>query len=335
MIAKYVDKPLNYEMVDFHSDRPGHDLRYGLDGTVNYLIWDLNYTVKSFQELLINNRDKKISFTLLRIGHAEYCFFKYLIPTDKRQQGKNIAHILSRHYTGKQTHEDYKSSFESLINVDYITTQIGYDYKQWLNDIQNFKKQYAYYKNKNKIDILFKNLSLFNENYINYSNTEVHNMPLDIVYGLIANKWFFRTFKNKIGIIGSSNKLDLIKELMKYEAYKKYIENDYFTDYIPIQQRSAMEDKSLENTILEQVQSSTCDIFLCGMGVSKLKIFHKLKKVKNCIYIDVGYGIDAIAGLANYTRPYFGSWQNYKLKNYDYKTIDFCGSPSWNNVIML
>ena len=32
-IAKTLDKPLNYEMVDFHSDRPGHDLRYGLDGT--------------------------------------------------------------------------------------------------------------------------------------------------------------------------------------------------------------------------------------------------------------------------------------------------------------
>lgn len=33
MISKVVGKELNYEMVDFHSDRPGHDLRYGLDGT--------------------------------------------------------------------------------------------------------------------------------------------------------------------------------------------------------------------------------------------------------------------------------------------------------------
>ena len=31
-IAKAVGKELKYEMVDFHSDRPGHDLRYGLDG---------------------------------------------------------------------------------------------------------------------------------------------------------------------------------------------------------------------------------------------------------------------------------------------------------------
>ena len=31
-IAKVQDKNLNYEMVDFHSQRPGHDLRYALDG---------------------------------------------------------------------------------------------------------------------------------------------------------------------------------------------------------------------------------------------------------------------------------------------------------------
>ena len=32
-IAKIMNKELDYEMVDFHKDRPGHDLRYGLDGS--------------------------------------------------------------------------------------------------------------------------------------------------------------------------------------------------------------------------------------------------------------------------------------------------------------
>ena len=32
MVAEYVGKPLKYELVDFHSSRPGHDLRYALDG---------------------------------------------------------------------------------------------------------------------------------------------------------------------------------------------------------------------------------------------------------------------------------------------------------------
>jgi dTDP-glucose 4,6-dehydratase len=33
MIAEMIGKPLRYELVDFHSSRPGHDLRYGLDGS--------------------------------------------------------------------------------------------------------------------------------------------------------------------------------------------------------------------------------------------------------------------------------------------------------------
>ena len=33
LIAGYMNKQLKYKMVDFHSSRPGHDLRYGLDGT--------------------------------------------------------------------------------------------------------------------------------------------------------------------------------------------------------------------------------------------------------------------------------------------------------------
>ncbi len=32
IIADTIGKPLKYELVDFHSSRPGHDLRYGLDG---------------------------------------------------------------------------------------------------------------------------------------------------------------------------------------------------------------------------------------------------------------------------------------------------------------
>lgn len=33
LVAKMLDKPLKYELVDFHKGRPGHDRRYALDGT--------------------------------------------------------------------------------------------------------------------------------------------------------------------------------------------------------------------------------------------------------------------------------------------------------------
>jgi dTDP-glucose 4,6-dehydratase len=57
-IAEVLGKPLNYEMVDFHSSRPGHDLRYGLDGTK---LKDMGFNYpKSFEESLT----KTIQWTL-------------------------------------------------------------------------------------------------------------------------------------------------------------------------------------------------------------------------------------------------------------------------------
>lgn len=51
-IAEIVGKELNYEMVDFHSSRPGHDTRYGLDGSK---LKSLGFSYpKSFDETLTN-----------------------------------------------------------------------------------------------------------------------------------------------------------------------------------------------------------------------------------------------------------------------------------------
>ncbi len=46
-IAKIMGKQLNYAIVDFHSSRPGHDLRYGLDGTkLKKLGYELPISIK-------------------------------------------------------------------------------------------------------------------------------------------------------------------------------------------------------------------------------------------------------------------------------------------------
>jgi dTDP-D-glucose 4,6-dehydratase len=42
-IAESQNKELKYEMVDFHSSRPGHDLRYALDGQ---LMKDIGWSPK-------------------------------------------------------------------------------------------------------------------------------------------------------------------------------------------------------------------------------------------------------------------------------------------------
>lgn len=57
-IAGVLGRGLDYEMVDFHSSRPGHDLRYALDGT-KLLEMGFHYA-KTFEESL----EKTIKWTL-------------------------------------------------------------------------------------------------------------------------------------------------------------------------------------------------------------------------------------------------------------------------------
>jgi dTDP-glucose 4,6-dehydratase len=60
MIAKFMNKEeeLDYELVDFHSNRPGHDLRYGLDGTK---LFDMGFKLPiNFEESL----KKTVEWTL-------------------------------------------------------------------------------------------------------------------------------------------------------------------------------------------------------------------------------------------------------------------------------
>lgn len=59
MISKFMNKELKYEMVDFHTNRPGHDLRYGLDGSK---LFDMGFKLPvNFEESL----QKTVTWTLL------------------------------------------------------------------------------------------------------------------------------------------------------------------------------------------------------------------------------------------------------------------------------
>jgi hypothetical protein len=287
--------------------------------------------MEKFKKNIIDSNTNNKSMSVLRMGHAEHCLFNLLVPYPKK--GKIIVKgILPRHYTKQQSKETWIKMLESIGSSDYITTQIGRDFEKWICDLIHYKDIYIQFKQTNSINKLFNNPIYFSQNYKN----EKMDMPLDIIYGLLANKWFLKIFKNQIGFIGNKGKLDIIKNLMKHDEYKKYIENDHFLEYIDIPQRCALEDDTIETRIFETVKNSDCKVYFIGAGASKLKFFYNLKKIKpNGIFIDIGHGLDAIAGIADYERPYFGSWQNYKMKNYDYSKIDFCGPPSWNNAIIL
>jgi hypothetical protein len=159
--------------------------------------------------------------------------------------------------------------------------------------------------------------------------------PAEYGYGLIGNKWIFNEFKGKIGLLGASEKLYLIEELIKYDEYKEYLGIDGFNDYIHFPQKYACDDiDAVEESVGNQLKESNSDIFLLGIGHAKSAILHRFKKYTNAVFLDVGAGIDMIAGSINIKRPYAGDWKNYRIKDYDYSNIDYLRYGSQNEYIL-
>ncbi|MCX6800002.1 MAG: hypothetical protein NT091_02565, partial [Candidatus Falkowbacteria bacterium] len=158
-----------------------------------------------------------------------------------------------------------------------------------------------------------KAISLVNKTY----------MPMEVIYALVSTKLIFRNYPDKIALIGAKEKLDVIKELVKKEEYKKYLGIEKFVDYIDVPQVGAADniDELVKNTGM-QVAKSSARIFLVAAGSAKLGFLSELKEYKDAIYIDIGCGMDALAGIVCQDRPYFASWVNYRLKAYDYGKVD-------------
>lgn len=141
------------------------------------------------------------------------------------------------------------------------------------------------------------------------------DFPAEYLYASVANKWFFSTF-NKITIIGSKQKLELINELLQYQDYKDYLGIESFYDYIPIPQTGALTNSDkIYKKIKSKLERSNPDLFLAGIGLAQNTLLHSIKQSINAPIISVGSGIDAIAGVIDIQRPYYGSWINFRLKN--------------------
>ena len=280
---------------------------------------------ENFKKSLVENVKNKISLTILRLGHCEFRLLSNIVP-GKTMYGGGIKYRHS--LRSRLENREYVECYESIIKADVLSTQMGYDFKKWLNDCINFKNNYIKYGEN-----IFDKTSLFLEDHKEYHQKELFDLPLEILYGFVANKWFFKTFKNKIGLIGAKGKLECIKDLMEFQEYKNYLGTDVFTDYIKIPQREGLDSDKLIQILENEIPKSSCDIFLIGAGSSKLKFFHKLKNIKNCIYIDVGHGIDLISGHGDISRPYCGSWKNYRIKNKNYD-IDWMGGNAGELVFL-
>jgi hypothetical protein len=265
---------------------------YKIPGTLNFdpnRIYEDPKTYPNFQTDLEKFKNELINYvnqnkckTYYRFGDGEYYFLTKQAIGSARPGFRAI----------NKTFEEinHKEFVDGVLKNDFVCTLL-------------------YPENRSK----FK--ELFPERKIDY--------PSEYIYGLMPNKWFLRTFKGKIGLIGAKEKLQLIEELLKYKEYQDFLGIEKFNDYINIPQRFAADDvHSLEKIVSEQLANSNSAIFLVGIGHVKSILLHRFKKYKQAVYVDVGSGIDAIAGTINIQRPYLGKWINFRIKNYDYSVID-------------
>ena len=151
------------------------------------------------------------------------------------------------------------------------------------------------------------------------------DFPAEFGYGLVANKWLFETFAGKIGLIGADRKIDIIENIMEAPQYQEYLGLEKFEDYIRIPQQFACDDlEATERMVGEQLEKSTSKIFLVGIGHVKSGLLHRLKKYTDAVFLDVGSSLDAISGIVDVDRPYFGDWTNYQIDGTNlYSGVDF------------
>ena len=272
---------------------------YYIDGALHFvhqsniqLLSNINYypqfreKLESFKKLIISLVAENKSKTFIHFGDGDYYFHKQQ-PVGSAKPGKRA---LSKPYS----EIDINRFIEGYKKCDYHCIE----YLEF-GAIQKLKELYPQ---------LIEN-----------------SIPTEFLYGLTSNKWFFREFKGKIGLIGSGNKLNVIKELMKYHEYREYLGLEKFNDYINIPERFACDDlNGTISMIKEQLERADPEtrIYLFGVGHVKSGLIHELPKIKNAVYLDIGAGIDAIAGLIEPERPYAYGWNNYRMRNYNYNDID-------------
>ncbi len=247
----------------------------------------LDIYYKKLLAILEIQLEKKQSFSIIRVCDGEAYFL----------QGRDIGNIKKRH----------------LLNMEIKAINL----EEWLiklkaNDLIAFDISYKLRK---------LTLRLFPENIkIN------RYFPFDVIYAAVATRKLFTIIKNyKVGIIGAQTKLSVIEKLIKCPEYQQYLGISQFHHYLGIPEKGSCDNvDNIQNIIANQIKQHNpqCDIYLIGMGISKLYIQSELAKLFNKIFLDIGCGVDAIAGIIPNDRPFFGNWINYRMATYNYSNID-------------
>ena len=154
-----------------------------------------------------------------------------------------------------------------------------------------------------------------------YGRNIFADIPVECVYALIASRRLLRT-SWQLGIIGNDHLIPIIQRLLKHPEYREYIGRSECQDYIPVPQRGAANDPlALAESIQAQLKDNI-QVYLVGMGSAKMAVLHRLSEVSRSVFLDVGVGIHALAGVVNLKRPYFADWVNFRLSDFDYSQVD-------------
>tara|TARA_Y100001938_G_scaffold147921_1_gene230287 strand:+ start:9609 stop:10475 length:867 start_codon:yes stop_codon:yes gene_type:complete len=206
-------------------------------------------------------------------------------------RGHSVGNISNRHTNVHPKEMDLKPFWDGVYGCDYVSTQL-------------YPHEMEIYK------------TLFPDRPFDF--------PMEYIYAIVANRSIFDY--GKIGLICGEGKAKVIKELFKHKEYRDYIGTDGFDSIITVPERFACNRiEEIESKISNELDDNI-DVYLYGIGISKLALAHRFKKYSNSIFIDIGCGMSAIAGLVGNDRPYFGNWVNHRVKHFDYNGVDLMDS---------
>ena len=146
--------------------------------------------------------------------------------------------------------------------------------------------------------------------------------PAEYCYAAVSSRWIF-SLSPSVTIVGADEKLSLIENLLGFPDYREFLGIDS-VEFVRIPQRFACDDLDAVTTkVAGQLEGTSSPLVLVGVGHIKSGLLHALPAVRSAVYLDVGSGIDAIAGVIDRSRPFFADWTNFQFRDQSrYENID-------------
>jgi hypothetical protein len=161
----------------------------------------------------------------------------------------------------------------------------------------------------------------------------LHSSPynFEAVYALVSSRILFRRFPSEILLVGQAEKLDAIRVLIHYEEYRRYLGIQDFCGYVRVEKIGAADDElSILDALRAECVRTQPKLILLGIGSAKFYVLPRIRAFSDAVVIDVGAGIDALAGVISQDRPYFADWINFTSEEIDYDAMNLMDEANPN-----